>query len=239
MIATSLLAAFLIAQQPVPPADEVDPLEAAAAEERARERRERREFGGAGATPVQTLGVNPPEPPPAGALYEPPRVRPYEMPASVAEGLSPWGPPAELPDEPVTVDAYFRSYEGAPDPLDQHFQLGMESALLAVDAQLGPLDGAWTLAGADGDPLYALVLADPAPGGGVEGAWRALTGPEPARASGVIGTAAREGQGLVASFVLPDRTAPVRLRLAPAADGWRGVLVTPEGREQAVVLRPS
>ena len=238
MITATVFAVLFLAQQPAgqSPADEVDPVDAAEAEAEARERRA---FAGPGATGLQTLGVRAPEPPEPGRLYEPPRVRPYEMPESLAAGLSPWSPRAEPPSEAVTVDAYLRSYEGPPDPLDLRFQAGMQGALAAVEAQSGPLDGAWILAEADGRPLYRLVLADPAPGGGVEGAWLALTGPEGARASGVLGTAAREGDGLTASFVLPDRREPVRLRLGPGPEGWRGVMTTPGGEDRAVVLRPA
>lgn len=175
--------------------------------------------------------------PGAGSLYAPPPVRPYEMPAALAAELSGWSPPPEGPLRPVSLEAYARSYEGAPDPLDQRFLIGVESARLAMDSRMGPLDGPWLLEDADGRPLYALVLADPAPGGGVEGAWRALTGPEAARPSGVIATAVREGESLSASFVLPGRAEPARLRLQAAGDGWRGRLTEPDGRSRQVMLR--
>lgn len=173
----------------------------------------------------------------AARLYAPPPVRPYEMPAALAAELSGWSPPPDGPLRPVSLEAYARSYEGARDPLDQRFLIGVENARLAMDSRMGPLDGAWVVEDADGQPLYALVLADPAPDGGVEGAWRALTGPEAARPSGVIATAVREGDSLTASFLLPGQAEPARLRLQPAGQGWRGRLTAPDGDSRQVTLR--
>jgi hypothetical protein len=167
-------------------------------------------------------------PPPAGAvddgLYHPPGVRPYEMPPSVAEGLSVTPPEPPVVTEPVQVNAYVRSYEGVTDALDQRFQIGLESARLAVDATAGPLDGRWTLVDHRDRAMLRLVLADPAPGGLVEGAWRSLTAPEGARASGFVGATERDGEAVrleVADGVLT---------LTPRDGAWLADWVTPNFR---------
>ena len=159
-------------------------------------------------------------------LYTPPAVRPYEMPPSVAEGLSPLPPEPPAIIDPVHVEAYDRSYEGVPDPLDQRFQIGLESARLAVDGTAGPLNGRWTLRDRLGLPLFRLVLADPAPSGLVEGAWRDLTVPAGALDAGVVGATERVGIGVrleVAGGVLT---------VMPDGSAWSGDLVTPEGRRR-------
>lgn len=189
------------------------------------------------ASVLATQSPTPPAAPGSGEAAAPPPVRPYEMPESVAAGLSGWSPPREGALTPVTVESYARSYEGPRDPLDQRFLIGLESARLAMDSRMGPLDGAWVVEDAGGAPLLALILTDPAPSGAIEGAWADLTGPVGARPSGVIGAVTREDGALSVSFLAPGDADPVRLRLRPDGDGWRGRLIRPGGPVRTVVMR--
>lgn len=134
------------------------------------------------------LGLQDPPPAPAGDAYQPPAIRPYEMPPEEAEGLDPLPPQPELP-RPVPLDG-FRS-AGPTDALDRQFQRRIDGMRALADGDAGPLDGAWIVTDAAGRPLYALVLSDPA-SGPLEGAWRDLTAPEGAAASGVIADSRRE-----------------------------------------------
>ena len=139
-------------------------------------------------------GLQEPGPPLAPAdLYQAPVIRPYEMAPEEAEGLNPLPPVPELP-EPTPIEAF--DPPGPTDELDQLFQRRMAGMLALAEETAGPLDGAWTVSDAAGHPLYALVLTDPAPGGGVEGAWRDLTAPAGAAASGVFMASSREGGGV-------------------------------------------
>lgn len=198
-----------------PPPEEVDPTEAGEAEARARREAERRSFGGPGATGVQVLGggaiITPPR---EEELYQPPQVRPYEMPESAAQDL------------------------GA-DAQDQRFQVGVESARLAAEARLGPLDGAWVLTDADGKPLYDLILTDPAPSGLVEGAWRAHAAPDGPAGSGVMADARRDGDAVLLFFYPPGATEPSTLTIRPDEGGWRAELVGPDGAAREVRLVPA
>ncbi len=140
--------------------------------------------------PLLILGLQEPELPVAAAdVYQAPVIRPYEMPPEEAEGLNPLPPVPELP-APTPIEAF--DPPGPTDELDQLFQRRMAGMMALAEEDAGPLDGAWTLSDAAGRPLYALVLADPAPSGMIEGAWRDLTAPRGAAASGVFIASSRE-----------------------------------------------
>ncbi|WP_296814856.1 hypothetical protein [Brevundimonas sp.] len=136
-------------------------------------------------------GLQEAEPPPAPAdLYRAPAVRPYEMPPEESDGLNPLPPVPELP-EPTPIEAF--DPPGPTDELDRLFLRRIDAMRALADGDAGPFDGEWIVSDATGRPLYALILSDPAPGGGVEGAWRDLTAPEGAVASGVFTASSREG----------------------------------------------
>ena len=139
---------------------------------------------------LSILGLQEPDAPvPAADLYQAPVIRPYEMPPEESEGLNPLPPVPEL-TVPIPIEAF--DPPGPTDELDQLFQRRMAGMTALAEEDAGPLDGAWMVSDAAGGPLYALVLSDPAPSGMIEGAWRDLTAPEGASASGVFIASSRE-----------------------------------------------
>jgi hypothetical protein len=70
----------------------------------------------------------------------------------------------------------------------------------AAQALQGPLDGAWTLYDARRRPILKLQITDPAGGGALEGAWRAVGADADAAGraapTGVLETIARQGRRL-------------------------------------------
>ena len=89
----------------------------------------------------------------------------------------------------------------------------------------GPLDGGWTVTGADGKRLYSLRLVDHGLGmGQAEGAWRdlAITGPG---AAGIIASVSYDGDKLSFRFFETGPDDPVTLNVRPASDkDWPGEL---------------
>ena len=140
---------------------------------------------------LSILGLQEPDIPVAAAdLYQAPVIRPYEMPPEESDGLNPLPPDPELPT-PTPIEAF--DPPGPTDELDQLSQRRMAGMMALAEEDAGPLDGEWIVSDAAGRPIYALVLADPAPSGVIEGAWRDLTAPEGAAASGVFTASSREG----------------------------------------------
>lgn len=163
-----------------------------------------------------------------------PEVRPYEPPPVLAG--PPTLAPVEPPSAPVTVESYRRQYEGAPAPQEEAYDAGVRNSVLAAQARMGPLDGAWRLAEADGTPLFSFLFNDPADGE-TEGAFRDLRAASPAAGSGFLTSARREGRSVVMRFFEPGATEMSVLELDPSTGGrWVGRLVSPGGGARRVVL---
>lgn len=156
---------------------------------------------------------------------------------NIAPGLTP--PPPRLEATGVTIENYDRRIEsrfGTPDPF---YEATVRGGAAAAQGRQGALDGGWTLAEADGVPLFALQLVDTGEGGSLEGAWRDLRAPS-ARDSGFIALIGRQPGGATLRFFEPGARAPTVVTLAPTLDGsWRGRLqrAEPNAQPLAVVMR--
>ncbi len=187
--------------------------------------------------------ATPPEPAPGAPYtilapttpaYEPPRVRPFEMPAArTPDGPIPYSRTAPLPNAPVRLEEYRGSYEGAKNPLEQVYEAGVQGRFQAAQQLLGPLDGQWRLLGPDNRPLYSLLLNDSG-GPEIEGAWRDLRAGPALDSTGFFLSAARSGTQVVLRFTARNASEPSILTLSPDAAGrWAGTLVT--GQERMTV----
>lgn len=171
-------------------------------------------------------------------LAPPPIVRPFEMPAYAPVTPMPYARVAPDPSAAVTVERYRGDYEPPKDELQSYYEEGVRGRFLAEQALRGPLDGVWTVADADGRPIYALVLNDPGLSGGLEAAWRSLAAAPGPSARGVADLVTRSADGLSLSFTDPVTSAPVTLTLRPQGDGrWRGELASQSRRQTAVMTR--
>lgn len=102
----------------------------------------------------------------------------------------------------------------------------IREAAAAAEALQGPLDGAWTLVAASGQPLYAFQFVDK-PGGldPPEGVWRDLRRPSGPGDIGLIDSMARGPGSLTLSFAARPGAAPVAIELKSGdAGGWSGQL---------------
>lgn len=79
-------------------------------------------------------------------------------------------------DRPVMIDEFGRSPDGPPSQIDLGYEARVRGSASSAQGLLGPLDGGWTVRGADGAALYGLQLVDKGAGGTLEGAWRAMGG---------------------------------------------------------------
>jgi hypothetical protein len=102
----------------------------------------------------------------------------------------------------------------------------------AAQALQGPLDGAWSLCGLDGRPLYDFEIVDPpGPRPRIEAAWRAPMGSD--GESGVADVSALGRTSIQIEFKPAAGPARIALRLGRHGD-WTGVLV--QGAERVGVL---
>lgn len=166
-----------------------------------------------------------PPTPSAPLPYQPPSVRPFEMPADLPSAPVPYAVDENIPDAPVTVEAYRRSYEGPPDGLERAYQAGIKRNFDAQQVRMGPLDGAWTVRTQGGAAFMALMLNDPGRADQeVEGAWRSLGVHGGQKRSGFLLSVGREGQTLVVRWYPSDDTGNITImRLNPTSDGrWTG-----------------
>jgi hypothetical protein len=114
---------------------------------------------------------------------------------------------------------------GGNTPVAEAYDLRIKGSILAAQGLQGPLDGNWSLTGADGAALYALQIVDPAGGyGGLEGAWRDVRRPGAVGSTGLIDSVDRSTGELAARFSpRPGQLTTVTLR--PRGDGgWSGSL---------------
>lgn len=130
--------------------------------------------------------------------------------------------PSRDPDE---VDPNHAVPQGAYIPAAEAYDLRVKGSILAAQGLQGPLDGGWTLVGADGARLYDLQIVDPAGGyGAVEGAWRDTRRPGTVGSTGLLDFVDRGNGEMVVRFS-PRPGAPSTATLRPRGDGtWSGSL---------------
>lgn len=165
--------------------------------------------------------------------YQAPVVRPFEPPSDFgreqAQGDADETPHRRPLTQSVAVGDYVGSYEASPTDAEAAYDQGVAQAELNLDGRMGPLDGRWRVADAEGRPLLSLVLTDRGEGRMVEGGWRRLDARAAAKATGPAGPASREGE----TVVVP--AAGGTLRLHRSGQGWAGTLQQ-DGRRRAVAL---
>lgn len=168
--------------------------------------------------------------------YQHPAIRPFEPPSDF--GRTPAQGDGETIryrarlTQPVTIDAYAASYEVSPSDMEVAYDQGVAQAELDTDRRMGPLDGRWRVAGADGKPFLSLALTDRGGGRRVEGAWARLDSPPGVERSGPAGPATTDGH----TVVLPISGG--ELHLQPAGSGWTGALIQNGRSHRISVLRP-
>lgn len=170
-----------------------------------------------------------PPTPTAPIPYQPSAIRPFEMPPTQPSAPVPYAPSANdrIPDAPVMLESYRRSYEGPPDARELAYQSGVQRNFNAQQVRMGPLDGAWVVRTRTGAAFMALQLHDPGrPDSEIEGAWRTMTRSPSGARSGFLVSVRREGQALVIRWYDRDETGNMSvMRLNPGADGrWSGVI---------------
>ena len=135
----------------------------------------------------------------------------------------------------VMVDAYDRRVEGPRTWEDQAYDATIRNGAALAQSRQGPLDGGWTLQGADGLGVLSLELTDR--GEGLEGVWRDLAAGPGVRRWGFVAPAAPEAGRMTLRLFGNDASASMALVLEPAFDGsWRGQ-ITREGVSAPVRLR--
>jgi hypothetical protein len=100
------------------------------------------------------------------------------------------------------------------------------AAAQAEQALQGPLDGGWSLAGADGRPIYSFRMVDHGQGAAfAEGAWRDLRADAESAASGFLDSIGYDGEKLMLRFheAGPDDLVVVTVR-SSGARRWPGEL---------------
>jgi hypothetical protein len=180
------------------------------------------------AAPAEAEDPAPPTPT-APIPYQPQSIRPFEMGAAIPDGPVAYDPSASdrIPDAPVMLESYRRSYEGPPDSREVAYQAGVQRNFNAQQVRMGPLDGAWTVRTRTGGAFMALQLHDPGrPDSEIEGAWRTLVRTPEGSRSGFLQSVSREGQTLVIRWYDRDQTGNMSvMRLIPGADGrWSGAI---------------
>ena len=173
----------------------------------------------------------------AGAGYGTgPAAPAYRVAPDAGEGPEPASfPTPELARTGVTIEAYDPRVEQRWGSEDPSYAGVIRGGAAIAQSRLGPLDGGWTLAAADGTALYALQLVDE--GDGVEGAWRQTQSPAPA-ASGFLSLVSRQTDGVVLSFTEPGAGGATVVRVRPAPDGqWRGEITRGAAGPAPVLMR--
>ncbi len=123
------------------------------------------------------------------------------------------------------------------DANDAAIDARIRASAEAAESLQGPLDGAWTLVGADGAAIYAFQIVDKPTGEPPEGVWRDLRRPGVPGDIGFVDMMVRNGAALNISFAAAEGAPPVVIVLKTGADGvWSGQL-TEGGKTTAVTLR--
>lgn len=137
--------------------------------------------------------------------------------------------PDQLPGHAIPQGGYV--------PMAEAYDLRVKGSILAAQGLQGPLDGGWSIEGADGATLYALQLVDKVGGyDGLEGAWRDVRRPGAVGSTGLIDFVDRSYNGFLARFS-PRPGQLATLDLTPRGDGsWSGKL-NDNGVETPVTAR--
>lgn len=144
-------------------------------------------------------------------------------------------PPAAPSPAGPSVEQTGVSPDSPPSYSDMAWDSRIRASVAAAQSQQGPLDGRWTLYGADGKGLYTFQFVDPASGRGLlEGVWRDLRRPAGSLAYGVVDYLSRADTALTVGF---SGAGGVSIALQPLADGqWSGEM-TENGVKSQVTLR--
>jgi hypothetical protein len=126
----------------------------------------------------------------------------------------------------VLVLGLGRGWAQGQTPDDAAQDARIRASAQAAESLQGPLDGSWTLVGADGRPLYLFQIVDKSLAETPEGVWKDLRRPSAPGDIGLIDTLERAPDALTLRF---DATT-VSLKRAGAA--WSG-----EMREAGAVTR--
>lgn len=162
----------------------------------------------------------------------PQAIPPAEPPVITATPRRP-APARPTLDRPVMIDETDRSPDGPPTPIDLGYEARVRGSASSAQGLQGPLDGGWTVRGADGAALYGLQLVDRS-GGALEGAWRALGG---SGRVGLIESLDRQGSMLIVRINRGYGRPLTVLTLSTGGDGsWTGNL-SDEAGTRAVTMR--
>ncbi|ALL15012.1 hypothetical protein [Caulobacter henricii] len=128
--------------------------------------------------------------------------------------------------------------QGTYVPAEQLYEMRVKGSIVAAQGLQGPLDGGWKVYGADGLPLYALQLVDPAGDSRpVEGAWRDIRRAGAVGSTGLIESVERAGESLVVRFS-PRLDQTAVLTLSPAGTSrWSGNLYDGEANRTVLADR--
>jgi len=172
-----------------------------------------------------------PAPAPAPATQAPPPADspPADQPPSTTGQAAQPDNQAEEPQGPQPPDTL-----GQGKQAQQLWEARLHAAYDQAEARQGPLDGRWQLTGADGDPLFVLVLSDPG-GANIVGAWRDMRRTPRDQDSGFLTGGARTSDGVDIRFTEPGQGETV-LQLRPTADGRWGGELTESGSVGSVVM---
>jgi len=108
---------------------------------------------------------------------------------------------------------------------DQVLDARIRASAAAAQGLQGPLDGGWTLVGADGKLIFAFQIVDRPGGDGLEGVWRDLRRPVRPGDIGLIDGLQRAGTVLTINLTAKAGDPPTMISLTQGADGtWKGEL---------------
>lgn len=137
-------------------------------------------------------------------------------------------------DAPVYIGETGKTPDGPPAVRDMTYDGRIRASFAAAEGFQGPLDGGWTLAGADGQGLYALQLVDKTDR--LEGVWRDLRRKGALNASGLVDDIQRLRGELTLRFAAEPGKPVTVATLHAGTDGWIGDLAE-GGQSRKVTLR--
>ncbi|CAN5227912.1 hypothetical protein BH10PSE4_BH10PSE4_36720 [soil metagenome] len=168
-----------------------------------------------------------------------PQTTDEEEPAAQAP-LPPHKPtvlPIPPPEPPIDEIPGHAVPQGSYVPMAEAYDLRIKGSIVAAQGLQGPLDGGWTVTGADGTTLYDLQIVDPVGGyGALEGAWRDVRRVGAVGSTGLIDFVDRSTGDFLTRFS-PRPGQLATLDLTPRGDGnWSGKL-NENGVETPVTAR--
>ncbi len=178
----------------------------------------------------------PQQAPPLPYVYVQPT---YSPPAYVPPVYVPpvYTPPPRRPQltAPVHIDEIGKTPEAPLSITDLNYEARLMASFNSAQGMQGPLDGAWSLSGAEG-ALYELQMVDTG-SGGLEGAWRDPRRRGAVDASGFIDSISRVGGQMTLRITPRFGAEPTLILLSAAPDGtWTGEL-NERGQHRAVTLK--